>query len=637
MFSYKTYLINFLLLSGIMAPPKVQACANDECVYSPCMTYNQGCETEAPSVHFENSTKMNITHYSIEKYHYTSENALGEIQYEDNNEETNSILFQERMDNFAKVLSEANVSAAEKEKFLQWRKNLLIFKNPNRGEKIDGVQNPVAKKFADALTDFYADKYPESDAAFSELSQAGGAFTKEYSLYLSIRTACKQALDKWNGYLPANAASIDMPWLDKCQERIERYLKAVPHGKYFSSARNLRRRIPWIKNDLKKYYEIFNDDLNYFNGEVKNMDVEDATQFHYYFMREYDRNFPEGANPKLSDYPIHPMFFPIYINKLILAQANSSEQDKKTYFTELLKNLELKKSEFLNYPYEWTLTKGALLFALEKYKDLLSFVVESKRSEFSIQTLKAQALIGLKDFAHARKITQEIKNERLLYLTYYYEGKLQEAFAPAGPIKITKQNDLLYASELVMALKSQELLTFLESAKTSALLKKELTKLFVRKCILEKNYGILAQFHSKSFNKQVVLAQKLVKDPTDIMSQLDLLDFINQELIYSRDYRSCKPGEEYVDYSVEKSNHHTPLEQMTEIEGKLDESKDYSFEPKILADLIVCYKQSQSANCDLGNYESREKFSPEVRKKWFKKLHNKYPKSREAKKTPYFY
>jgi hypothetical protein len=362
-------------------------------------------------------------------------------------------------------------------------------------------------------------------------------------------------------------------------------------------------------------------------------------------LMEYGINSKYVENFHLTT-KIHPLFWPLYLAKLFRPieknYFNGLDDEPKVVidYAKLSEILNNSEKDFTNYKYEWVLSRGLIDLKLKKFSNIEALINQSGLSEYSILTLKARALMEMKRFIEARKILSSIHNERLLFLSYYYEGKLSNAFLKNSPLLITTENAKSYATDAIKVLSLNDLITLLNGGQCNPLIKDYLSELFIRKSLMQNDFKSISNLKSTTYKKQIESAKSILKGNQIIESKLDLSDFLGQSTIMAWEYRSCKPSEQMVDFDAKKSKFKLPINYMVEALNALDSKKKYPFEAKLLSTLIKCFRTTNDINCNLGldlNNESSLKLDINKRKMWFRKLQSKYPDSQFALDTPYYF
>ena len=119
---------------------------------------------------------------------------------------------------------------------------------------LSGVTSSEGRAFAHYLEGtrlFYAEALAKAGGEFAAVGTASSPWLTETALYMRFRTALAQAMKgsigEWGEI--AEPDNRDMPAIARADAMRRQYLAAYPAGRYSSSARNLERRIAWLRGD----------------------------------------------------------------------------------------------------------------------------------------------------------------------------------------------------------------------------------------------------------------------------------------------------------------------------------------------------------------------------------------------------
>ena len=119
---------------------------------------------------------------------------------------------------------------------------------------LNGVTSPEGRAFAHYLEGtqlFYAEALPKADGEFAAVGTAASPWLTETAAYMRFRTALAEAMKgsigEWGEI--AEPDKRDMAAIARADAVRRQYLAAYPAGLYSTSARNLERRIAWLRGD----------------------------------------------------------------------------------------------------------------------------------------------------------------------------------------------------------------------------------------------------------------------------------------------------------------------------------------------------------------------------------------------------
>lgn len=157
---------------------------------------------------------------------------------------------------------EAALSADEKvpaaEKALLSTAREALAKACDKAGKIEfdlgGVVTPEGRAFAHYLAGtrrFYAVDLPAAAQEFAGVGSASSDWLTETAAYMRFRTALAEAMKgsigEWGDIV--EPAKRDRSAIDRADVARQQYLAAFPSGRYATSARDLGRRIAWLRDD----------------------------------------------------------------------------------------------------------------------------------------------------------------------------------------------------------------------------------------------------------------------------------------------------------------------------------------------------------------------------------------------------
>jgi hypothetical protein len=610
-----------------------------------CLDYFNPCENDTKSIHSKNSLLKNALLLVNEKYSLNPDLKSEEVNnfaFYNPIDDQNPDEMEKKLNWFSTIMNENHIEQNEQVLYLDWRKNLLkVTQLEDIRPPAKLTENIAAKNFILGIVSFYQSKYEDAFLKFKSVQEYSKnnqlKKTQEYIHYLMIRTASLKAQEKWDGY-STSSSKIDLTWSLKSIELNREFSELFPQSEFLESNLNLERRLVLLSGKKAEYFKLLSRDLNRLMQHQSDYDPRSFAMEIYFLALEFSNHLE--AEDHISTNDIHPFFLPLFATIKISILNEKPQTAKEIKLNEYLKNIE----EYQVKNEDWVLAKALLLFELNKKDELYQFTQSYSFTNYSFVTLHAFGLIYHGDFEAARKELLKIKNDRLYYLSFYFEDKIENAFFKDHYLKITKDNVEDFSKEILKALDLKRLKVFLENTKISPLLKKILEPHFIRKSILTRDFKTLAQYKTNtSLKKHVKYAQFILNHSKSLEESFLLMKYLGTSPIYAYEYRNCDKNNLKKDFSYLDEGQVPPIETLIEIETNLKKNKTYRFEPQLLYTLVRCFRATNDRNCFLGlndvvDHESQIKTYPiELRKSWYTRLKTFYKNSREAKLLKYFY
>jgi hypothetical protein len=156
----------------------------------------------------------------------------------------------------AALTADASVPAGEKTALTDARARLATAcdKAPGMRFALDSVTSTEGRAFVHYVEGarlFYAEDFAAANEQFAAVGPASSAWLRETSDYMRFRTALaaalKRSLGEWGDL--AEPDKRDHAAIDRADELRHWYLQAWQNGRYANSARNLERRVAWLRDD----------------------------------------------------------------------------------------------------------------------------------------------------------------------------------------------------------------------------------------------------------------------------------------------------------------------------------------------------------------------------------------------------
>jgi hypothetical protein len=156
----------------------------------------------------------------------------------------------------AAVNADAAISASDRASLLSQRQ--LLAKSCDKAAEtrfaLDEIRSPEGRAFAHYLEGtrlFYAGNMVEAAQQYRAIGRPSSPWLGEVASYMRFRVTL---VDATNGSIGeygeiADVAKRDRAAIDRADATRQAYLKAYPKGIYAQSARNLERRIAWLRGD----------------------------------------------------------------------------------------------------------------------------------------------------------------------------------------------------------------------------------------------------------------------------------------------------------------------------------------------------------------------------------------------------
>lgn len=201
----------------------------------------------------------------------------------------------------AAVNADAAISAADRASLLSQRQ--LLAKSCDKAADtrftLDEVKSPEGREFAHYLEGtrlFYAGNMVEAAQQYGAIDRPSSPWLGEAASYMTFRVAL---VDATNGSVGeygeiAEVGKRDRAAIDRADAARQAYLKSYPNGRYAGSARDLERRIAWLRGDSALLGRAYSSMIARRAAAGSEPDIET--------MDEIDRRImPEGESAGVTD------------------------------------------------------------------------------------------------------------------------------------------------------------------------------------------------------------------------------------------------------------------------------------------------------------------------------------------------
>lgn len=118
-------------------------------------------------------------------------------------------------------------------------------------DAVASTEGHAFARYAEGTRLFYAEQFPAALQEFGAIGAASSGWLTEAAAYMQFRTALaaamKASIGQWGDIVAVDKR--DRGAIDRADALRERYLAAFPAGRFAESARNLARRIEWLRGD----------------------------------------------------------------------------------------------------------------------------------------------------------------------------------------------------------------------------------------------------------------------------------------------------------------------------------------------------------------------------------------------------
>jgi TolA-binding protein len=483
-------------------------------------------------------------------------------------------------------------------------------------------------KYLKALSAFYSNDYRKAIDHFQSLDSASNPWIRETALYLIGRSYLVLAQEKWSGWDKLDA--IDKESLNRAEAAYRKYLSVYPVGQYAASARNIPRRIMFLRQDT-----------GLLNTEIEHL-FEAALE-----ERNEDRLL-QATNEALNFYSAAKISFgsPL-LTAYQLFQGAVPGPDVLGYFR-------TNANQYKKYPGLQAFLISETLFLQKKYQEVIDLPVPPKDKApeavgMALRTLRAEAYEQLGKYTEARKIWKQAAEladpadyphffQMALAHNYLKDDKI-DLIALNGS-GVTEDNLL---REIFETLATDSLLERLVlSPKTLEKARPLAQTTLLNRYVLQGRYPdllrMLKQVKEPGIYDQIeTAARTLLKNEKDPKGLLNAGYFIYYNGIHpAACWKSGFAAKYRSRYKLDPdpASLKPPIDYFTTALAQFGENERSEVEAKLLHYAIMSFKPSNKA---MDSTWGRRHEDGHQGKEWYDRLHRKYPDSEWAEKTKYYY
>jgi hypothetical protein len=518
------------------------------------------------------------------------------------------------------------------------RDNILhLCANPNDEQKSSVIKSidelklrKGAEEYAaylDALRYFYSGDYRKAIDIYQNLSAASSPWLRETSVYLIGRTKLVLSQEKWDGW--NQFKGIDRDVLKSSEDAYKKYLTMYPNGRYSTSAKNIQRRIMFLRQDkaplnheLERLFEVAlqdksGDSLGHILNEVLNCYQVDKVTF---------------ESPLITAY------------QLFLGVVPSQED---------LNSIKNNRARYDKYPGLQAFLVNKSLFRQKKYQEIVDGrISESKETNpvtTALSTMRAEAYEQLGKYADARKVWQQIgASAGFAIYPNFIQMSLAHNYLNDNKIDLIATEgsgitDIKLIREIFENLGSDKLLEeTIFSDKITAESKKIAQNVILTRYMLQKRYSDLLRImkpvkDTGIFSEVETAARTLIKNEHDPKGLLNAGFFLYYHGIHPPSCGNSRLISKFkakYPVNLDLDDIEPPIDYFTTALEQFSEKDKSEVEAKLLYYAIMSFKPSNKAFDSTWSFNHRDQNNG---KEWYERLHRKYPDSEWAKKTKYYY
>lgn len=495
-----------------------------------------------------------------------------------------------------------------------------------------------------AIIHFYTKKYNEAIALFSELSTCESPWIAEVSTYMIARTGFVAPQTNWNGYSQRNTQEMKES-IAASEQHFLNYIKEYPDGKYTDSAKNFLRRVYLFSGQQEKLDEKFAG----VHDQLLAGDYEDAKAAkklivelgrHYTAAERIDYSKPLLVAARLLRIDQQTLLKPL--PGPITHLQNESKLIKTA-------DLDAAQTQFIPYPELFDFVKLYLWYLQKDYKSIESYVYQPRISNIASQgalAIIAEAYETGGKYSKAAEIWSDLN--RLEYSPFAQSRILVNLVKADKALAFLSKNTgninpQVLNTCLNKILTDDQLLEIITDTRYKAQIRNEAGAAFLRRLVLQERYSEFLRIYrllpDKGIYAQIETAVRLLdsnpKDTGGLMN-IGYFLFYNQIHDVSKDYWSPAFLKQIRDYQDSRTTAvlKSPYDYFYEVIRAHDDGRKSDSEAKSLYYIIRCFKSHwKTGDCCWQN-KKPDTYAPQ---EWFTRLHEKYPDSRWAKDTRYYY
>lgn len=483
-------------------------------------------------------------------------------------------------------------------------------------------------KYLKALSAFYTGDYRKAVDYFQSLGAASNPWIRETALYLIGRSYLVLSQEKWSGWDKLDA--IDKESLNRAEAAYRKYLSVYPGGQYAESARNIPRRILFLRQDAEPL-----------NAELERL-FESALED-----RSEDKLL-QATNEALNFYSARKISFnsPL-LTAYQLFQGAVPRPDDLAYFR-------ANAARYKKYPGLQAFLIAETLFLQKKYREVIDLPVPRKNGapvvvDMALRTLRAESYEQLGNYAEGRKIwMQAAELADPVDYPHFFQMALAHNYLKDNKIDLialdgsgVTEDKLL--TEIFETLAPDSLLEkLLLSPKTLKEARPLVQTALLNRYVLQGRYQDLLRMLKQVKNPGIydqmeTAARTLLKNERDPKGLLNAGYFVYYNGIHSPSCWKSGFAAEYrsrYKLDLDPASLKPPIDYFTTALAQFSENDRSAVEAKLLHYAIISFKPSNKA---MDSTWGRRHEDVKQGKEWYERLHRKYPDSEWAEKTKYYY
>jgi len=485
---------------------------------------------------------------------------------------------------------------------------------------------------------FYQARYSEAMDHFASLTNSSNQWIAETAEYLAARDLLIQSQKNWNGYQEPEKA-VDKTLTATSQQGFERYLAKYPQGRYAISAQGLLRRINYLTGKQHAYAGQIAG-LMYHAARLIKQESNDANS--QLFM-QYFTEWRQHTDSKVD----YAQAVPILIAYDIFYSRESAQ--------DLLAKLNNSALAFKDDPTLLLLLKNYLFYRLANYQDIAHSDLPtsfSRQVDLGLGIIRAKTDIKLGNYASAQKLihtllasSEQSKSWDNLRLDLAQTYILQSDYITLANKETKIDVPVIYQDAFYQVCDIKTLIDIVNNPQSHAAAREMARNEVFYRYILSGDFkGLYALFQTidnvGEYSLIETAARVLATDYKDSKGLLNLAFFMLRKMMpppYDIDNRLKTTAQAAAQCPTIyfKKNYFAPKEYLNRVVDLHNGDKKSVTEAKALHYLTECAKPGwNNRACDWGEPSAKKGLSSEQA---FNRLHKKYPDSKWAKKTPYFY
>ena len=471
-----------------------------------------------------------------------------------------------------------------------------------------------------AIFFFYTGNYPKALETFRTLHTASSGWVRETARYLTGRIFMVVSQEEWDGYwYPEN---IDTAMLGDAERAFDAYLLAYPQGRYAESAKNIKRRLYYLAGDQARLNRALQERLE----------------------ESLSADSPNNSAPVIWEVLAHyecpttPHASPFLVAFCLLRGRDIPLSERE-------------KDQNIDGPYpelsRWI--SNMRLFDQGRFDEIVEAFPKGKITDSLSSTgnyiLLAEALERLERYGEARRIWLDIlsldgrESDHLpqiaLANNYLLSGEIEALVAKGSGI-----SDKGLMKEILEHLASDALLERILKSEATQEPTREITKhVLLTRYLLQKQYRRFLEFlhygpHPGIFLRVKAAVRTLASHTDDPKALFNVGYFLHHRQM--RPPESCQYSglvyrfKSQYGYAFEGDTVEPPFYYYKRGLAQFDADDHSIVEAKLLHYATYCFRDTDCHWHDVPQEENKGQ-------QWFAKIHKKYPGTKWAKRTKYYY